>query len=81
MKKLQYNYETGVVSIKPDDTDVFFAVGSAVIKDHSLVYVEETNECALIIDLNCARILVKGVRPNEDALLSKFIKSTTITIK
>lgn len=81
MKKLSYNYKNGVVSIKPDDTDIFFAVAATVIKDHSLVYIEETNECALIIDLDCARILVKGVRANEDALLTKFIKATTIKIK
>jgi len=81
VKKLSYNYKTGVVSIKPDDTDVFFVVAATVIKDHSLVYIAETNECALIIDLDCARILVKDVRVNEDALLTKFIKATTIKIK
>ena len=80
MKKLQYNYETGVLSIKPSDSDVFFAIGAPVIKDHSLVYIEESDEYALIIDLDCTRILVKDVRPDEDKLLTKFIKSTTIKV-
>ena len=78
MDKIRYNRDSNTIAVRPEDTDIFFAINIDAIEHFCLVFVEDIKQYALTIDLKGARIIVKNVRPNEGELLDKFLMGYTI---